>query len=163
MQLFLNDTRVNVNINGNRGNTALTAAYMQAAKIGHQAVVQLLLSDERVNINLKLVAAFKSHTAVEEAVLSPEDVGEAHGEAVDGAVVTKKESSCWNCYTPDYALELMKCKRCKRVRFFQENFLLLILSPFFLLKTWHIAIWTWISSVQLLSQDHFNSISVIVL
>ena len=133
VQLLLNDKRVNVNSTDNLGYTAL----MHAATRGHQTVVQLLLCEERVDANLKPVAAFKSHTSDEEAVLSPEDVGEAH---VDGAVVTKKESSCWNCNTPDYALELMKCKRCKRVRFFQENFLLLILSPFFLLKTWHIAI-----------------------
>ena len=117
VQLLLNDTRVNVNSTNNKGYTAL----MAAAKIGNQTVVQMLLSDERVNTNLKPVADFKSPTAVEEAVLSPEDVGEAHGEAVDGAVVTKKESCCWNCNTPDHALELMKCKGCHRVRFFQET------------------------------------------
>ena len=133
VKLLLGDTRVNVNITSKLGFTALTIA----AKLQNQTVVELLLSDKRVNewmnANIKPAATLKSHTAVEEAVLSPEDVGVAQ---VDGAVVTKKESSCWNCNTPDHALELMKCKRCKRVRFF----LLLILSPFFLLKTWHIAI-----------------------
>ena len=94
VQLFLNDTRVNVNSTGNQG-----TAFMAADKMGHQTVVQLLLSDERVNTNLK-------------------DVGEAHGEPVEGAVVTKKESCCWNCNTPDHSLELMKCKGCLRVRFF---------------------------------------------
>ena len=79
------------------------------------------LSHKRVNTNLKPVAAPKSHTAVEEAVLSPEDVGEVHGEAVDDKVLTKKESCCWNCNTPDHDLELMKCKGCLRVRFFQET------------------------------------------
>ena len=116
VQLLLNDARVNVNSTNNKGYTAL----MAAAKIGNQTVVQLLLSDERVNTNIKPVAASKSHTAVEEAVMSYEDVGEAHGEPVEGAVVTKKESCCWNCNTPDHALELMKCKGCLRVRFFQE-------------------------------------------
>ena len=72
-----------------------------------------------MNANIKPAATLKSHTAVEEA---PEDVGEAHGEAVDGAVVTKKESCCWNCNTPDQALEMMKCKGCNRVRFFKKTF-----------------------------------------
>ena len=111
VQLLLNDRRVNVNSADNLGFNAL----MHAATRGHQTVVQLLLCDERVDANLKAVAAFKSLTADEEAVLSPEDVGEAH---VDGTVVTKKESWFWNCNTPDKALELMKCKGCKRVRFF---------------------------------------------
>ena len=52
------------------------------------------------------------------AVLTPEDVGKGHGGAPDGAVVTKKESCCWNCNTSDHTLELMKCKGCNRVRFF---------------------------------------------
>ena len=60
--------------------------------------------------------------AVEEADVYPEDVGKAHGEAVDGTLVTKKESCCWNCNTPGQALEMMKCKGCNKVRFFKKTF-----------------------------------------
>ena len=129
VQLFLNDKRVNVNITDNHGFTAL----MIAAKMGNQTVVELLLSDKRVNewvnANIKPAATLKSHTAVEEAVVYPEDVGKAHGEAVDGTLVTKKESCCWNCNTPDQALEMMKCKGCNRVRFFKKTCSQIFIGP----------------------------------
>ena len=78
----------------------------------------------------KKTPATQQAVAQEEAGVVDEDVVAGAVGAVDQAAAAKEKPKkfCWNCQTPDHAVELKKCSACRRVRhtsfFFPENLLL---------------------------------------
>ena len=79
----------------------------------------------------KKTAATQQAAAQEDAAgVVDEDVVAGAVGGVDQAAAAKEKPKkfCWNCQTPDHAVELKKCSACRRVRhtsfFFPENLLL---------------------------------------
>ena len=81
-----------------------------------------------------LLKARKKQTPATQQAVAQEAAGVVDEDVVDGAVggvdqasaaKEKPKKFCWNCKTPDHAVELRKCSACRRVRhtsfFFPEN------------------------------------------